>query len=179
MLTHKDTGRIYIGQSINYKNRIKNYKALKNSKRNNTYIEHAIKKYGWDSFDAKLIIVAEDKSYLDLLEINAIKIFNCVAPNGFNLREGGNTSTISEESRKKMSETRKKKIADGTIVYPKNATRPKLTDEHKKKVGEASKKMWSDPEYKVKMKIILSAVAKKRWENPEYRAKVLAAKGVC
>lgn len=105
-LTHKDTGRVYIGQSKNLTGRFSVYKKPNSNKRKLTYIEQAIKKHGWTAFDAKLIIVAEGKEYLDLLEINAIKAFDCIAPKGFNIRTGGNTSTFGSDTRKKMSNKR-------------------------------------------------------------------------
>ena len=105
-LTHKETGRIYIGQSKRLGQRFASYKKPLTGKRKLTYIEQAIKKHGWSAFDAKLIIAAEGQEYLDLLEINAIKAFDCVAPKGFNIRAGGNTSTFSAETRKKMSDKR-------------------------------------------------------------------------
>jgi group I intron endonuclease len=106
-LTHKETGRIYIGQSKRLGQRFASYKKPLTGKRKLTYVEQAIKKHGWSAFDAKLIIAAEGQEYLDLLEINAIKVFDCVAPKGFNIRTGGNTSTFSAETRKKMSDIRK------------------------------------------------------------------------
>jgi group I intron endonuclease len=111
-LTHKDTGRIYIGQSKDIAQRFAAHKKPFTGKRKLTYVEQAIKKHGWDAFDAKLIIAAEGQEYLNLLETNAIKLFDCIAPKGFNIREGGNTSTFSAETRKKMSKKRAEYFAN-------------------------------------------------------------------
>lgn len=116
MLTHKDTGRIYIGQSSDLKNRFKQYRVSSKVKRKLTYIERAIQKHGWDAFDSRLIIAAKGKEYLDLLELNAIKVFDCMKPNGFNLREGGNTSSFTQETRKKMSDIRKEYLKKPEVL---------------------------------------------------------------
>lgn len=115
-LTHKDTGRIYIGQSSNIKFRFQQHKSAKKRTRKLTYIEKSISKYGWDAFEAKVLIVAEGREYLDLLEYNAIKQFNCLVPNGFNLREGGYSSTFCEQTRKKMSDIRKEYLKDPQVI---------------------------------------------------------------
>ena len=124
-LTHKDTGRVYIGQSKNLTSRFAAYKKPNINKRKLTYIEQAIKKHGWSAFDAKLIIAAEGQEYLDLLEINAIKTFDCVAPKGFNIRAGGNTSTFSAETRKKMSDIRKEYLKRPEVIDNLKAHRAK------------------------------------------------------
>jgi group I intron endonuclease len=111
-LTHKDTGRVYIGQSKDIAQRFVAHKKPFKGKRKLTYVEQAIKKHGWSAFDAKILITAKGQEYLDLLEINAIKVFDCIAPKGFNIREGGNTSTFGAETRKKMSAKRSKYMAN-------------------------------------------------------------------
>jgi hypothetical protein len=70
------------------------------------------------------------KEELDEKEKYYIELFNTIAPNGYNLRPGGNTSSHSEESRKKISEKRKGRSVPHT-------------EESKKKISEAnSKRKW-------------------------------------
>jgi group I intron endonuclease len=124
-LTHKETGRIYIGQSKDIAQRFVAHKKPFKGKRKLTYVEQAIKKHGWSAFDAKILITAKGQEYLDLLEINAIKVFDCIAPKGFNIREGGNTSTFSAETRKKMSDKRVEYFANPDNIEAIRAARAK------------------------------------------------------
>lgn len=231
-ITHKDTGRIYIGQSSNLTKRLRAYKNCGGSGNGNSVIKRAILKYGWEEFDAQILVYCINKDYINDLEIKCIAAYGSLVPNGFNVHIGGKIDgftasslkkalstnknrIITDEYRKsqsiickekwataskekidkyreiarnlnlgkklsaahkqKISETRIKRIADGTIVYHKHIIKRKLSEEHKKKVGEASKRIWQDPEYRAKMAIANSIAAKKRWANPEYRTKVLAA----
>jgi group I intron endonuclease len=122
-LTHKDTGRIYIGQSKDLESRFRQHKSAQKRSRKITYIEKAIGKYGWDAFDAKVIVVAKGKEYPDLLEFNAIKAFDCMSPKGFNLREGGYSSEFSAETRKKMSDIRKEYLKNPDVIANLSAKR--------------------------------------------------------
>ncbi|NBQ48555.1 MAG: GIY-YIG nuclease family protein [Sphingobacteriia bacterium] len=110
-ITHVDTGRIYIGQSTNFRRRISQYKK-KDTGGKKTYIESAIKKHGWGAFDFKVLVYAEGKEFLDLLEQRIIRGFETVSPKGYNLRHGGNTTSFSEETRKKMAIAKKEYFAD-------------------------------------------------------------------
>jgi len=105
-ITHKDTGRIYIGQSIDFKRRITCHRNPRKNRKYSTCIENAVKKYGWDAFDFSVLVYAKDRDYLNILEIKAIEVFNCMSPIGFNLRTGGNDSAFSDETRSKMSQIR-------------------------------------------------------------------------
>lgn len=114
-ITHLDSGRIYIGQSINLKNRMKSYKsAVKNNGK--SHIVGALKKYGWEAFEFTVLVYAEGKEFLNLLEKQAIEVYNSMNPNGFNLREGGNDSTFTIETRKKMSEVRRAYLKDPKVI---------------------------------------------------------------
>ena len=97
--TNKINRMQYFGQTVNLKNRFKHHK---NNKKN-TYIHNAIKKYGWDNFDKKVICKCGDKLSLGLMEDFCIQVFNILAPNGYNLKRGGIHGKISEETKLKMS----------------------------------------------------------------------------
>ena len=51
-----------------------------------------------------LIALADSQEELDLLEEKYIAEYNSLAPNGYNLRTGGNNSIPGLASRKNMSE---------------------------------------------------------------------------
>ena len=85
-ITNKINDKIYIGQTTrNLEERWKGHKYHKGCK----VLYRAIKKYGKDNFKIESICSALDEKYLDELEINFIKIFNSLSPNGYNLSLGG------------------------------------------------------------------------------------------
>jgi hypothetical protein len=69
----------------------------------------AIRKYGWDNFDADIIDNAENIEELNQKEIYWIKYYKSISPNGYNLEIGGKNATNSEETRKKISQALKGK----------------------------------------------------------------------
>ena len=66
----------------------------------------AIQKYGWDSFDHEIVAdnltqkEAEDMEMFLIAEFNS----NC-KESGYNISEGGNAPKLTEETKKKISET--------------------------------------------------------------------------
>lgn len=88
-ITNKINRYIYIGQTIHsldcrWKNHIR--AANRGSK---VYFHKAIKKYGKDNFIVEQIAEANSKEELNKLEINLIKQYDCLAPNGYNTSTGG------------------------------------------------------------------------------------------
>jgi group I intron endonuclease len=127
-ITHKDTGRIYIGQSTNLKKRVTSYKSSGGSGNGNSVIKRAIKKHGWGSFDYKILVYCEGKDYLNDLEIKCIKAYDCLAPNGFNIEIGGGNAPISEHVKEAVANANRKRV---------------LTDAQRKKLSDAHKTRWA------------------------------------
>lgn len=73
------------------------------SKQSNTAISKAIKKYGKNNFTIGVIAKANNIDELNYRETYYIRLFNSLAPNGYNLMSGGNNSIHSNESKQKMS----------------------------------------------------------------------------
>jgi len=103
--------KIYIGQTKNkLDKRWKSHKSSYRSFINGSYgkcsaLYNAFRKYGLDNFVIISFRICIDDE-LDSLETFYIKIFGSLSPNGYNLREGGNTSKHSKESIKKMSQAK-------------------------------------------------------------------------
>lgn len=96
-LTNLKNNKIYIGQSINIKNRWNQHKNIKN----NTVISRAIFKYGWDNFKKEVIEYCKKKE-LNEKEIYWINFYNCLIPRGYNVSLGGqNTSNLEKIKRSK------------------------------------------------------------------------------
>lgn len=90
-ITNLINGKEYVGQSINIERRIKDHflKALNiNDCSYNTAIHQAIRKYGAENFDWKIV---EECSVDDIddKERYYIQYFNTLAPNGYNILPGG------------------------------------------------------------------------------------------
>lgn len=96
--------------------------------KNNKHFYSAIKKYGWDSIKHLILFENISESEAKSKEIELISFYKSANRNfGYNNSIGGESSngkTVSEESRKRMSEAHK-----GC----------KLSKEHKQRIGEASR----------------------------------------
>lgn len=103
--TNKINGKVYVGQTV----RSLQERMAEHSRHSATAFDKALKKYGLDAFDVEQIDSASDVDELNKKEIYWIQFHDCMIPNGYNMCEGGgNTKGFrhSEESRKKMSESR-------------------------------------------------------------------------
>ena len=142
-LTHKENGKIYIGQSKHLKRRLNEHKRCEKSddkKGSQSVVRRAIKKYGFDAFNFEIILYCEESKYMDMMETKIIKFYDCLVPKGYNVRDGGNKVFISEEGKKRIS-----KANSGRIVS--EETRKKLSESGKKaylnnpRSGEWNKKL--------------------------------------
>lgn len=132
VLKNKINGKCYVGQTIQkFRKRWEHHGDNKDC---NMVITRAIMKYGKDNFERHIFYLS--KELLDFAEIEMIKRLNTIVPNGYNCDSGGNAKkVVCEETRKKMSESRKK---------------VKITDETRQKMKAA----WDDPEYRKRMREI-------------------------
>jgi len=110
-------GKIYIGQTIT------NKKAYYGS---GDYFRRSLKKYGRNNFKKEILHDnIPSQVMLDYWEQFYILQYDSVSPFGYNLEWGGNgTGKISEESKRKMSESHKGKP---------------LSEDHKRKISIANK----------------------------------------
>ena len=151
LLTNKINKKQYVGQSLcnDINDRWNRYKKLeKNSIGRCLY--SAFIKYGIDKFKFQIICICFDED-CDKYEMDYIKKYNTIVPNGYNLREGGNNSKhhpdtialikaslkgrrltpITDEIRKKLSES---------LMGSKNPNFGKnISDEQKKKISDTKK----------------------------------------
>lgn len=106
-LTNKINGKPYVGQTTekDINNRWKKYKYLLCKEQPKIY--RALKKYGVDNFLFEVIDNAcESQTQLDDLETLYIEKFDSIR-NGYNCKTGGSNGRPSEESRQKMSNSKK------------------------------------------------------------------------
>ena len=101
--TNKVNGLVYIGITCQKpKRRWKNGKGYIE----NEYFWEDIEKYGWDGFDHEILYSGLSETQAVVLEVSLIAYYDLTnREKGYNKSEGGDI--VSEESRRKMSETRK------------------------------------------------------------------------
>ncbi len=98
MLFNIINNKVYIGQTVDFKSRMKNHKSCKRPDK----IHRAIEKYGWNNFDKLILDQADNKEKLDTLECFYIEKFKSIEF-GYNLKTGGANGLPSEETRLKQS----------------------------------------------------------------------------
>lgn len=114
--------KIYVGQAVSHILNHKRYRpyghegrfrchvseAYSSKKCQSHYLNSAIRKYGVNEFEVKLIEYCKIEDANDR-EIHYIKENNSLFPNGYNLKNGGNVFTHTDES--------KKRVSNGVIRY--------------------------------------------------------------
>ena len=143
-------GKRYVGISCSkygFKSRWNNYKNLRCKDQPKLY--NALKKYGSENIKYEIILETDDKDRAKRVEKQLIALWNLQNDKyGYNMTPGGDGNfgwVPSKETRKKMSEARKKRI---------------IKDSTRKKMSEVRKKFkWSD---EVKQKISNSHKGKKK-----------------
>ena len=140
-IANKENGMIYIGQTIQtLEDRWRQHR-----KKSSTclYLKRAFEKYDIDNFIFEMICCCHDTD-LDKLEIQYMAEFNSIVPNGYNLREGGNSGRHNEETKKKISDALKGRtdiirnhnhFKVGEMHHTENAKR-KMSIAHKKSVDQ-------------------------------------------
>lgn len=150
------SGRIYIGQTVNLKNRISCYKTK--GAKGQHILDSSLKKYGWGNHELTILDEPEVKKLNDAEQfyISICKSYNCENPMGMNLTIGGGgilgkkmTQQQKEANSLMMlnnwnsSEYRKKQ----TISH----TGYKMTDQQHEKTVKAIRDRNNNPEFKKKM----------------------------
>lgn len=105
-ILNKNTGKAYIGQTINEPRVRFSYhrQRLKKGTHDNEYLQRSFNKHGIDSFMFYTILKTDDLESLNLYEEQFIKILRATDRNfGYNIRLGGLNTKHSEETKKKIS----------------------------------------------------------------------------
>ena len=132
-IINKVNGMIYVGQTIQFlEERWKQHRKISSNCR---YLKSAFKKYGIVQFEFKMICICFDEE-LDKFEIQYMKSLNSMVPNGYNLRNGGNSGRQHKETKKKISETLKCRT---DIIRPKPQLGKPHTEEIKQKISNTLK----------------------------------------
>ena len=151
--------KCYIGKTKNLIQRKRSHKKDTSINRcKNNIFHNAIRKYSWNNFEWEILKECDDELMLNLMETFMIMVHKShISENGYNMTwggEGGNLWTNNphkEETRKKLSLSSRgnksftgKKHSNETKIKMSISAKGlkkgiKLTEEHKRKIGEASK----------------------------------------
>lgn len=140
---NKINNKAYIGQTVygndlnkRWKNCGKGY-LKKNNDDNYTQpaFANAINKYGWDNFEHVIWANGLTEDEANYIEKILVALFNTMNSDfGYNLRSGGENSTLSDESRRKISESRKGRYKGENNPWygkhPSDETRRKMRENH-------------------------------------------------
>ena len=146
LITNTVNGKQYVGQTQreDIHMRWKQHKCC-DSKSIGTYIARAYKKYGIEKFKFQIICICFDEACNDF-EIEYIKKFNTLAPNGYNLESGGGNSKHHPDTKKKISEASKGRKASAETRTKISLNSPnrgkKFTEEEIQALSIAKKEMW-------------------------------------
>lgn len=142
-------GKMYVGQTgQSLKKRWgengRRYLEKKNDKYIHSAFARAILKYGWDNIEHEVIASNLTKEEADNFEKLLIRKLNTMNPKfGYNCKDGGSNGSLSEETRKKISESNK---GNKNYMFGK-----KISEEHRRKLSEAHKGMTVSDEVKRKI----------------------------
>lgn len=102
-IQNKVTDKVYIGKSVNIEKRwIQHRCHLNNNVHANDYLQKAWNKYSENGFDFSVLCECEE-SVLDEKEIYYINLYKATDRNyGYNLREGGDGGSLSQETIEKL-----------------------------------------------------------------------------
>ena len=176
--TNRENDKVYIGITCQKpKRRWQNgigYKPKKdeNGNKKSSRFWNAINKYGWDGFDHLVLVRGLTEDEAKWLEIQLIAAYDSTnREKGYNVSNGGDT--ISEETRRKLSEAQKGKTHS-------EETKKKLSEAHKgkthseetrRKISEIQKGKTLSEETKKK----LSEVNKGKTLSEEHKLKISEA----
>jgi group I intron endonuclease len=106
-ITNLVNSKIYIGQTTKkLEIRIGTHK--KDSNKNNTYLNRAFAKYGFDNFKFEIIEQCKSVNELNEREVYYINLYNSTNREiGYNIHGGGRNKLITQETKDKMSKIRK------------------------------------------------------------------------
>lgn len=146
------SGKIYIGQSRNIKERWLDYRDT--SCKSQIKLHNSLKKYGWKTHKFEIICecLLEELDQKEKHYISFYKTFN--TPHGLNLMDGGANGTHSLETReklrkshigKKLSEAAREKVSQ-SLIGNKRSLGYKHSEETIKKISVASKGRKATPE---------------------------------
>lgn len=108
-----------------------------------TVLIHAIKKYGKENFKREILELCNSYNELTELEKKYVNEEFLIDKNNYNLKTGGgNFGTLSDESKKKISDTLKRKYKSGEIKLPNHNKGRVVPENEKQKISKTLKEKY-------------------------------------
>ena len=144
--------KVYVGQTIDYKQRIRSHKFNLNQNKNTPFY-NALEKYGWENFLINIVEECEENK-LNEREIYWINEKKSLYPNGYNLLKGGNQARHTDITKQKISNGRKGiKFSESHIEnLRKSHLGYVMPEDQKNKISESNKGKVVSEETKFKLK---------------------------
>ena len=146
MLTNKVNGKRYIGQSQqeDVKRRWSAYNNVK-KKSIGTVLYRALLKYKTESFKFQIICVCFNED-CNKYEVEYIKKYNSMTPNGYNMQDGGTNPLATCRKKIVLSEEQREKMK-GRFIGEKSCNFGKqMTDEQKAKISKTLRERYKNTE---------------------------------
>ena len=107
---HRTHGKKWAAKGFKGRWREHRYEAAKGKNQKDCrLLYHSLRKYGPENFKTE-VLLRVSKHLANHYEAKFIKTIGTLSPYGLNLQEGGGTTVFSEESRKKLSESAKRRV---------------------------------------------------------------------
>ncbi len=177
-LVHLETGRCYVGSTVNLKGRISTHRAeLRGNKHDNSYLQRAWNKYGEEAFSFMLLELCQRDDLMKRESVWMMRTQCCDKRVGFNLDKIAIRKMHCEETKKKIGDAhrgRKRPPEVGRKISERWAARTepvaRRTPEQKERHRIASTGRKFSQESRDKM----SRSRMGRIITPEWRAKIAA-----
>lgn len=147
------SGKAYVGQTIDLRQRFKKYKSLRKKDIGPAFY-NALVKHGFENFELSVLASLASQSLLDRAEILAIWREKTLKPHGYNLNAGGNNAIPTAESREKMAYKARNR-----------------SEETLKNMSDAGKRRWANMTEEEKAKSLSHLSWGKGEDNPFYGKK--------
>lgn len=145
------TGKSYIGKSLYFEKRKNDHRASAILGKRQTHFYSAIGKYGWDSFSWSILFESDDECLLFEKEKYFITFFDSYN-NGYNSTLGGEGCSghiPSLETRKKISEAGKNRIASPETRKRLSEAKSNISIETREKMSKAARNLSDDKRKKL------------------------------
>jgi len=173
LIRNKVNGKSYVGQTI--KKRVEQ-RWSSHRLYPRACLKNAFAKYGLENFEFSTICeIPEGEGWRELMnarEILEIKERNTIAPNGYNMESGGNRNyTVHEETRKKMSNSRRGSKNHNFGKHLTEQTKTKLRESHisenNPKIGKEVEQWSKDRKVLIEVHTSLASAARKLSRTPD------------
>lgn len=144
-LTCLPTGKKYVGQTTKEPPSKRWDKHCVRARQGNygcAHLAQAILRHGKESFAFSILATAQTQKKADRLEKFYIRNLEaCDRKKGYNIQTGGVDTNMSEETREKISRTL---MGHSVSSEAREKMKYKKSAEHRKKLSEATKRVWRD-----------------------------------